>query len=207
MAKLFFIYGTMGSSKSSLLICKNHSYKEKGKKTLIIKPTTDTRNGAFGHGQFGSTCSRPIPEGPECLFLDPGNFKDLPKFVDVENLDIIFVDESQFCKKEDIYYLSDVVDDLNIPVMCYGLKTTAEGDLFEGSSALLAIADELEETIGICDCGRRATHHIRVSGGKYLAGNAGCESKDVKYESCCRRCFKKHLRKQGIIGANEVYKK
>ena len=79
-----------------------------------------------------------------------------------------------------------------MPVLAYGLKTTAEGDLFEGSARLLALADEIEIMISVCSfCGRRASHHVRISGGERLAGNAGVEGNGVTYKACCRKCFKK----------------
>ena len=84
------------------------------------------------------------------------------------------------------------VDEYNVPVLAYGLKTTAEGDLFDGSARLLALADEIEIMISVCSfCGRRASHHVRISGGERLAGNAGVEGNGVTYKACCRKCFKK----------------
>lgn len=192
MAKLYFICGTMGSAKSTQLMAKDYNYRENGKKTLILKPTTDTRNGVFSHGEFGLTYARPIKQGVECLFLEPKRFNELGKFSDFKSKDIIFVDESQFCDPRDIDFLATIPDEYSVSVIMYGLKTTAEGDLFPGSARLLAMADEIEIMISVCSfCGRRASHHVRISGGERLIGNAGVESDDVKYKSCCRRCFKK----------------
>ena len=192
MSKLFFITGTMGSGKSTQLIAKDYNYRENGKKTLIMKPTIDTRNGTYKHGEWGKTFSRPMKDGAKCLFLDAGRFVEAKDIVDLKSFDVVFCDESQFLAKEDVDFLCSIPDDLNIPVLAYGLKTTAEGDLFEGSAALLAMADEIEIMISVCSfCGRRASHHVRISGGERLAGNAGVEGNGVAYKACCRRCFKK----------------
>ena len=191
MSKLFFITGTMGSAKSTNLIAKDYNYRENGKKTLILKPTTDTRNGTYRHGEMGKTFSRPMKEGADCLFLDAGRFDELGLEA-VKDKDIVFVDEAQFLAPSDVDFLASIPDELDIPVLAYGLKTTAEGDLFPGSARLLAMADEIEIMISVCSfCGRRASHHVRVCGGKNLIGNLGVESDDVKYKACCRRCFKK----------------
>ena len=130
--------------------------------------------------------------GGKCLFLEPGRWNEIENYADVHDLDIIFVDEAQFCVPEDVDEMALWVDEYGIPCLAYGLKTTAEGDLFPGSARLLAMADEIEIMISVCSfCGRRASHHVRISGGERLIGNAGVESDDVKYKACCRRCFKK----------------
>ena len=191
MSKLFFITGTMGAAKSTNLIAKDYNYRENGKKTLILKPTTDTRNGTYHHFEMGKTFSRPMKEGADCLFLDAGRFDELGLEA-VKDKDIVFVDEAQFLTQSDVDFLASIPDELDIPVLAYGLKTTAEGDLFEGSARLLALADEIEIMISVCSfCGRRASHHVRISGGERLAGNAGVEGNGVAYKACCRKCFKK----------------
>lgn len=191
MSKLYFITGTMSSGKSTQLIAKDYNYRENGKKTLILKPTTDTRNGTYRHGEMGKTYSRAMKEGADCLFLDAGRFDELGLEA-VKDKDIVFVDEAQFLTQSDVDFLASIPDELDIPVLAYGLKTTAEGDLFPGSARLLAMADEIEIMISVCSfCGCRASHHVRVCGGKKLIGNLGVESDDVKYKACCRRCFKK----------------
>ena len=191
MSKLYFITGTMGSAKSANLIAKDYNYRENGKKTLILKPTTDTRNGTYHHFEIGKTYSRAIKEGVDCLFLDAGRFDELGLEA-VKDKDIVFVDEAQFLTQSDVDFLASIPDELDIPVLAYGLKTTAEGDLFPGSARLLALADEIEIMISVCSfCGRRASHHVRISGGERLAGNAGVEGNGVAYKACCRKCFKK----------------
>jgi len=197
MSKLYFICGTMNSGKSTALITKEFNYRENGKKTLIVKPTTDTRNGTWGHGEWGLTYSRPMKQGSKCLFLEPGRWNEIENYVDVRDLDIIFVDEAQFCSATDVDEMARWVDEYGRSVLVYALKTTAEGDLFPGSARLLALADEIEIMISVCSfCGRRASHHVRISGGRKLVGNLGVESEDVKYKACCRRCFKRILSEQ-----------
>lgn len=196
MSKLHFITATMGAGKSTQLLAKNYNYLENGKKTLILKPTTDTREGSYGHLEWGKTYSRPMKDGAECLFLDPGKFQE--GLSEIRGKDIVFIDEAQFLTRDDVMLLTEIPDEMDIPVLAYGLKTTAEGDLFEGSAALLAMADEIEIMISVCSfCGRRASHHVRISGGKRLIGNAGVEGNGVVYKACCRRCFKKFMAEQG----------
>lgn len=186
----------MSSGKSTQLIAKDYNYRENGKKTLILKPTTDTRNGTYHHFEIGKTYSRAMKEGADCLFLDAGRFDELGLEA-VKDKDIVFVDEAQFLTPSDVDFLASIPDELDIPVLAYGLKTTAEGDLFPGSARLLAMADEIEIMISVCSfCGRRASHHVRISGGERLIGNAGVESDNVKYKACCRRCFKKVMGEQ-----------
>ena len=181
----------MGAAKSTNLIAKDYNYRENGKKTLILKPTTDTRNGIYRHGEMGKTYSRALKAGADCLFLDAGRFDELGLEA-VKDKDIVFVDEAQFLTRSDVDFLASIPDELDIPVLAYGLKTTAEGDLFPGSARLLAMADEIEIMISVCSfCGRRASHHVRISGGERLIGNAGVEGNGVAYKACCRKCFKK----------------
>ena len=187
----------MGGGKSTQLLAKEFNYRENGKKTLIVKPTTDTRNGTWGHGEWGKTYSRPMKSGSVCLFLDPSRWNEIEKYVSIADKDIIFVDEAQFCSATDVDEMARWVDSYNVPVLAYGLKTTAEGDLFEGSARLLAMADEIEIMISVCSfCGRRASHHVRISGGRRLVGNAGVEGNGVAYKACCRKCFKRILSEQ-----------
>lgn len=131
------------------------------------------------------------------MFLDPSRWNEIENYVSIADKDIIFVDEAQFCMPEDVDEMARWVDSYDIPVLAYGLKTTAEGDLFEGSARLLAMADEIEIMISVCSfCGRRASHHVRISGGRRLVGNAGVEGDGVAYKACCRRCFKRILSEQ-----------
>ena len=216
MSKLSFIYGPMNCGKSSRLLMTAHTYESSGKKPLLLKPTTDTRDGVFKHGDWGIIKSRFIKEGPRALYLEPGHWRDLINILpSLTHFDAVLVDEVQFLQEDDIWFLSDIVDGactvsnnhehfkrFGRPVICYGLKTTAEGKLFDGSAALLAIADELEESRGVCKCGKRATMHVRLCGGKCLIGEAGVESDSVRYESVCRRFFKKILAEQSLDEAS-----
>ena len=106
----------MNSGKSTALITKEFNYRENGKKTLIVKPTTDTRNGAWTHGQWGKTFSRPMKSGSECLFLDPNRWNEIEKHTMIADKDIIFVDEVQFCSPSDVDEMARWLDEYNIPV-------------------------------------------------------------------------------------------
>lgn len=195
MGKLSYIYGTMNSAKTTAALTSEHCYRENGRKTIILKPNTDIRDGKYGHLEFGPIKSRLIRTGPKALYLEPTKFSDAADFI--KGKDIVFVDEVQFLSKKDVWWLSDIVDGSvtgkSVPVVCYGLKTDAEGNLFEGSEAMLAVADELEERRSVCSfCGKRATMHIRTSGEVGLVGAEGCEGNGITYKSVCRSCFKKY---------------
>ena len=135
MAKLFFYYGTMGSSKTANALMVSYNYKEVGKRAILVKPDTDTRSGKYKiHSRTG------LEE--DCII-----FSDFEKWSDgyIQDYDVVIVDEAQFCTKEQVDFLSDIVDRLNIPVICYGLHADFKNDLFEGSARLLTIADVIEE--------------------------------------------------------------
>lgn len=182
----------MDAAKTSLLLMSQHAYEDKGRKTFILKPCTDVRglDKPIEHMHFGPIVSRLIKGDTQALYLEPGHWRDAEDLI--KDAWAVYVDEVQFCSTEDIWWLSDLVDNKNIPVMAYGLKTTSDGKLFEGSAALLAIADEMEERRSVCSfCGKRANMHVCTSGQGGAIGSAGCEGNGVTYKSVCRRCFKK----------------
>lgn len=190
MSKLHFFHAVMQGGKSTQLLQVNHNYLEKGFKTLILKPTLDTRDGNF-NGK-GYIKSRVFRDPVDCLYVNKIT-KDLVS----SDIDIILVDEVQFFNKEDIWELSDIVDELNIPVLCYGLKTDCNGALFEGSAALLALADNIVELKQICRCGEKATMHVRFVDNKLDTNKSSIviEQENVTYESVCRKCFKNYYKK------------
>lgn len=189
VAKLKFYYSVMNAGKTTQLLQADNIYKRKGYKTLIIKPSVDDREGECNG--WGTIESRLIKEDTPCLYVDEVNEKQLLE----ENPDIIFVDESQFFTRDDIYTLTEIVDKHNIPVLCYGLKTDVNGNLFEGSKALLALADEIKEIEQICDCGEKASVHLRyVNGNLEKDGSSvAIEKGQTTYESVCRKCWKERL--------------
>ncbi len=182
MAKLFFRYGAMGSSKTANALMVEYNYYEIGKRALLLKPQVDDRDGKV-------MIKSRIGLEKECSFVE-----DFVKMSDDEitEYDCIIVDEAQFCKKSDIKFFLHVVDDLNVPVICYGLRTDFRTELFEGSMWLLAWADIIEEIRTICWCGKKATcntrysedgHVIREGEQVFLGGNDS-------YVALCRKHYK-----------------
>lgn len=155
MAKLYFRYGAMGSSKTANAIMVDYNYRERGQRSLILKPKLDTRDGArIIRSRSGLQAS--------CLF-----FEELPS-IDPRDYDCIIVDEAQFLNKAQVQQLVDIVDEMDVPVICYGLRADFQQNLFEGSKWLLAWADSIEEIKTVCWCGRKATCNARISGGKVI---------------------------------------
>ena len=151
MAKLYFRYGAMGSSKTANALMVAYNYKERGKKVLLAKPKLDTREVGVMHSRIGL-------EQP-CIYVEDLVEKSLDE---LNKYDCIIVDEAQFCKKEDVKFFTRLVDDLDIPVICYGLRTDFQMNLFEGSMWLLAWADKIEELKTVCWCGRGARCNARI---------------------------------------------
>ena len=158
MAQLFFIYGTMNSGKSIQLLSTAHSYREQGKSVLLLTPATDTRDGV------GTINSR-IGLSEEATIINPDtNLWELEGVNFFFNgYDAILVDEAQFLTKDQITQLSEIVDQLNIPVMAYGLKNDFSNHLFPGSEQLVLLADKMIEMKTTCKwCNRKATMNLRV---------------------------------------------
>ena len=182
MAKLYFRYGVMGSSKTANALMVRYNYEERGQETLLVKPSVDQRDGArFVASRAG--LSHP------CIY-----FSDLRE-MDQEELKryaCVIVDEAQFLSREDVQYLTDLVDDLNLPVICYGLRADFKGDLFPGSQELLACADIIEEIKTICWCGRKATYNTRFdeNGVVVKEGEQVVLGANDKYIGLCRRHWK-----------------
>lgn len=189
IAKLKFYYSVMNAGKTTQLLQADNIYKRKGYKTLIIKPSVDDREGECNG--WGTIESRLIKEDTPCLYVNEVNEQQLLEL----QPDVIFVDESQFFTKKDIYNLTEIVDKHNIPVLCYGLKTDVNGNLFEGSKTLLALADEIKEIEQICDCGEKATIHLRYVDNKLEkdGSSVAIEKGQTTYESVCRKCWKERL--------------
>ncbi len=181
MAKLFFYYGCMGSSKTAMALMTNYNYSEVGKKALLVKTDTDVRFGTYKiHSRAG-------------LDADCFLFSDLEKMSDGEicDYDAVIVDEAQFATKEQIDKLSDIVDRLNIPVLCYGLRADFKNELFPGSERLLAIADKIEEVKTICWCGHKATCNARYNENGIVREGEQVElGANDKYVALCRKHFK-----------------
>lgn len=182
MAKLYFRYGVMGSSKSANALMVRYNYEERGQKALMVKPDIDQREGkAIVNSRIGLNYP--------CVWFDELRAM---KSEDIQTWQCIIVDEAQFLSKEEVGFLTDVVDDLNVPVICYGLRADFKGDLFPGSEALLACADIIEEVKTICWCGRKAICNARFDEtGKVLKeGEQVVLGANDKYIGLCRRHWK-----------------
>ena len=190
MAKLYFSYSTMNAGKSTVLLQASHNYGERGMKTMLFTAELDNRS------KVGNISSRiGLSEKASTFNNDDNLFSSVQERLSTDKISCVFVDEAQFLTEKQVWELSDVVEILNIPVMCFGLRTDFQGKLFEGSSSLLAIADELKEIKTICHCGKKANMVVRVdSNGKVLKEGAQIEiGGNEKYISLCRKHWKNEM--------------
>lgn len=187
MAKLYFRYGVMGSSKTANALMVRYNYEERGQTALLVKPEVDQRDGAkFVASRMG--LSHP------CVYFS--DLRAMPEKA-VKKYACIIVDEAQFLTREEVQFLIMVVDDWGIPVICYGLRADFQGELFEGSRELLASADIIEEVKTICWCGKKATCNARFDkNGKVVReGEQVVLGANDRYIGLCR----KHWR-EGNLG-------
>lgn len=185
MSKLIFNYGCMGSGKTTTMLTLFDTYKRRKKKPIIIKPCIDNREGTFTG--WGITKSR-ITKNEEPTYY----FQNLKEELSKLSFGVLFVDEVQFLTREDILALSSIVDERDIDVICYGLKTDVNGELFEGSKHLLALADEIKEIETLCEiegCKCKSVAHIRyVNGVRDKSGKSvAIEHGEVTYKAVCRK--------------------
>lgn len=184
MAKLYFHYSTMNAGKSTLLLQAAHNYHERGMQTLLMTARLDDRDGV---GRIASRIG--IGEDAGLYDEDTDLFEVIRARIGQGPLACVFLDEAQFLSKAQVWQLARAVDDLNVPVMAYGLRVDFRGALFPGSAALLALADEMREVRTICHCGRKATMVVRKDAqGRVLREGAQVEiGGNDRYESLCRR--------------------
>jgi thymidine kinase len=184
MAKLYFNYSTMNAGKSTLLLQASHNYREGGMQTYLITAQLDNRAGA---GKIASRIG--IGEEADTFALDEDMFAKLTARLTRGHVACVFIDEAQFLTKAQVWQLARAVDDLNVPVMCYGLRVDFQGNLFPGSAALLAWADEMREVRTICHCGKKATMVIRrgPDGRALKDGEQVQIGGNETYVSLCRR--------------------
>jgi len=190
MAKLYFSYSTMNAGKSTVLLQASHNYGERGMKTMLFTAELDNRS------KVGNISSRIGLSEKASTFNNNDNlFYSVEKRLKKDKISCVFVDEAQFLTDKQVWELSDVVEILKVPVMCFGLRTDFQGKLFEGSSTLLAISDELKEIKTICHCGKKANMVVRVdSNGKVLKEGAQIEiGGNEKYISLCRKHWKNEM--------------
>lgn len=181
-AKLWFFYGAMGSSKTADALMKRYNYHERGMKAALLKPKLENRDGE-------KIIRSRIGLQGKCEYVE--DFLDFVKENGKPPYDAIIVDEVQFLTRNQIDALSDIVDDYDIPVLCYGLRTDFQGNAFEGSVRLLELADELIETSTVCWCGRKARFNARVCNGHIVRdGDQVQMGGNESYVALCRRHFK-----------------
>ena len=190
MAKLYFKYGAMGSSKTATALITKYNYEERGMRVWLIKPAADRRDGEFTlRSRIGLTAQCEAI-GPEC---------DLRKqYAAHGRADVIIVDECQFLTGQQIDQLREIVDEADIPVLCFGLRTDFLTHLFPGSQRLMELADSITEIKNVCACGSKATVNARLDAN----GNILTEGSQVflggndSYIAMCHRCWRKKIRAQ-----------
>lgn len=195
MAQLYFYYSAMNAGKSTALLQSSYNYQERGMRTLVYTAEIDNR---YGSGKVSSRIGLSSPAklyNPSTLLFD--DIRNEHKRAPVH---CVLVDESQFLTREQVHALSDVVDELDIPVLCYGLRTDFRGELFSGSQYLLAWSDKLVELKTICFCGRKASMVLRLDseGRPYNQGEQVVIGGNERYVSVCRKHYKEALQKGSL---------
>ena len=184
MAKLYFQYSTMNAGKSTLLLQAAHNYRERGMETYLLTAQFDNR---AGKGVIGSRIG--ISQPADTFGIDEDLFIKIELRLKKGQVDCVFIDEAQFLEEKQVWQLARAVDDLQVPIMCYGLRVDFRGQLFPGSATLLALADEMREIRTICHCGKKATMVVRQD----KDGNALRDGAQIQiggnetYVSLCRR--------------------
>jgi thymidine kinase len=187
MAKLYFYYSTMNAGKSTTLLQSSFNYRERGMHTLLLTAALDDR---FGSAKVSSRIG--LSQEADLFRQDDDLLEHIKSRYAEQKIDCVLVDESQFLTEAQVWQLTDVCDDLGIPVLCYGIRTDFQGQLFPGSKALLAWADVLQELKTICHCGSKANMVVRVDqNGKALKEGSQVEiGGNERYVSLCRKHFK-----------------
>ncbi|KAA8672533.1 MULTISPECIES: thymidine kinase [Pantoea] len=190
MAQLYFYYSAMNAGKSTALLQSSYNYHERGMRTLVYTAEIDDRFGA------GKVSSRIGLSSPAFLYNAQTNLEsEIAEQHAKQTVHCVLVDESQFLTREQVKALSDVVDNLDIPVLCYGLRTDFRGELFTGSQYLLAWADKLVELKTVCHCGRKASMVLRLDakGKPFSEGEQVVIGGNERYISVCRKHYKQAI--------------
>ena len=193
MAKLYFKYGAMGSSKTAQALITKFNYEERGMKVWLIKPKTDSRDGA-------DTVKSRVGLSSVCTPIDADD--DIFNAYTAEHIeyDVVICDECQFFSEEQIDQLRRIVDELGVPVMCFGLRADFMTRLFEGSRRLFEVADSIAEIKTICECGSKATVNARISDGKVVTeGEQVMLGGNESYVAMCHKCWKDRIRRERIL--------
>ncbi|PWE26834.1 thymidine kinase [Pararhodobacter marinus] len=190
MAKLYFHYSTMNAGKSTILLQAAHNYRERGMEPYLITAQFDNR---AGEGRIGSRIG--IGAASDTFAEGEDLFAKIAARLGRGPCACVFVDEAQFLSEDQVWQLARAVDDLRVPVMCYGLRVDFRGKLFPGSAALLALADEMREVRTICHCGKKATMVIRQGpDGQALRDGAQVQiGGNETYVSLCRRHWREKM--------------
>lgn len=200
MAKLYFRYGAMGSSKTANVLMVRYNYEERGQYAVLLKPKTDSRSperflqsriGLTAEGLFVDEFIRAVKEswtedkyGRLSIRLEDGRKIE-------EDIAAVLVDEAQFLTEEEVDFFSDIVDKYHIPVLCYGLRTDFQQKFFPGSRRLMEIADVIEEVPTVCWCGKRAKCNARFANGKIVrTGEQIMLGANESYIALCREHYK-----------------
>ncbi len=195
MAKLYFKYGAMGSSKTAQALITKYNYEENGMKVWLIKPSADTRDGQ-------QTLRSRIGLEAQVEVIPPE--RDIYQlFIDtrLQECNAIIVDECQFLTGQQIDQLRAIVNDFNVPVMCFGLRTDFQTHLFPGSLRLMEVADTIQEIKTICDCGAKATVNARIDGDGHIIteGAQVVLGGNDSYIAMCHRCYIRGIRERRTI--------
>jgi thymidine kinase len=192
MAKLYFYYSSMNAGKSTALLQSSYNYQERGMNTLVLAPKLDDRY------KVGTVTSRIGLQAEATVFETQDNLYEITsQAMEQEPIHCVLIDEAQFLTREQVFQISEVTDNLNVPVLAYGIRTDFQGEPFEGSKYLLAWSDNLKELKAICHCGSKATMVLRQD----EDGNAITEGSQVAiggndlYISVCHKHFKENFYK------------
>ncbi|ADX17452.1 thymidine kinase [Salmonella enterica subsp. enterica serovar Kentucky str. CVM29188] len=203
MAQLYFYYSAMNAGKSTALLQSSYNYQERGMRTVVYTAEIDDRFGA------GKVSSRIGLSSPAKLFnQNTSLFEEIRAESARQTIHCVLVDESQFLTRQQVYQLSEVVDKLDIPVLCYGLRTDFRGELFVGSQYLLAWSDKLVELKTICFCGRKASMVLRLDqdGRPYNEGEQVVIGGNERYVSVCRKHYKDALEEGSLTAIQERHR-
>lgn len=196
MAKLYFKYGAMGSSKTAQALITKYNYEENGLRVWLIKPSADVRDGA------NVLRSRIGLEAKVQVIQPEENVYEIFKTEQAGSCHVIIVDECQFMTPAQIDQLREIVNDYDIPVMCFGLRTDFLTKLFPGSMRLLEVADTIQEIKTICDCGNKATVNARIDSSGHIVtkGAQVFLGGNDSYIAMCHRCYLRGIREDRVIG-------
>lgn len=195
MAKLYFKYGAMGSSKTAQALITKYNYEENDLSVWLIKPSADTRDGV-------ATLRSRIGLEAQVEVISPDkDILELFKATQMGKCDVIIVDECQFFTPEQIDELRAIVDECNVPVMCFGLRTDFLTHMFPGSLRLMEVADTIQEIKTICDCGAKATVNARIDGQGHIVthGAQVVLGGNDSYIAMCHKCYVRGIRENRVI--------